>query len=225
MNNKIILLSMAVVATGLFAMPSTLSLFAGQHNFVGPDQIQCKKCHQDIYDAIQQNYFHNNLGNTSLAWNDPSNSNALGQCVGCHRVNDAGTNVTGIPANGNNYTNLTPGGLGYGSTHTMVVTLECVECHDQVLGAFANSSEVHQDYYNSALAQGKGNATVTGSNAVPLKGANAACVGCHTHTVVTLNWTRPTGYIVNITENATGAFNLTFSMNTTSTQTNITSSQ
>jgi hypothetical protein len=215
MNSKIILLSIAVITTGLFAMPSTLSLFAGQHNFVGPDQIQCKKCHQDIYDAIQQNYFHNNLGNTSLAWNDASNTNALGQCVGCHRVSDTYTNVTGIPASLTGYFNQTPSGLGYGNTHTMVVTLECVQCHTAVPSAFADINETHNPYYSEAY----------NSTTIPLKGANEACIGCHTHTVVTLNWTRPTGYDVAITENSSHKYTLVFSINDTAVQSNRTSSQ
>ncbi|VVB93393.1 Cytochrome c7 c [uncultured archaeon] len=219
MNSKIILLSMAVVSVGLFAMPSTLSLFAGQHNFVAPDNVTCQKCHQDIYDTIQSSDMHNSLGdNGATAWNSGSNDNALGKCVGCHRVSDTFTNVSVPYGSLTGWFNQTPAGLGFGSTHTMVVTLECVQCHTAVPGKFNDPNETHNPYYGQAYS-------ASNSSTIQLKGANAACVGCHTHTVVTLNWTRPTGYNVNITENTTGAFNLNFSMNTTATQTNITSSQ
>ncbi|MDD5474660.1 MAG: hypothetical protein PHU34_11030 [Candidatus Methanoperedens sp.] len=217
MNSKIILLSMAVIATGLFAMPTTLSLFAGQHSFVAPDNVTCAKCHQDIYDSIQSSDMHRSVGTAGLAWNDPANANALGICVGCHRVSDTYTNVTGIPSNSLGYFNTTPTSLGYGNTHTMVVTLECVQCHDQVPGKFLDANETHQPFYLEAL-NGTTNYTI------PLKGANEACLGCHSHTVVTLNWTRPTGYNVNITENSSHKYILAFSQNTT-TQTNITSGQ
>lgn len=220
MNSKIILLSMAVIATGLFAMPTTLSLFAGQHSFVAPDNVTCQKCHQDIYDSIQSGNMHKNLGDGS-AWNSGTNNNALGICVGCHRVSDTFTNVTGIPSaapnRGTGFFNQSPDTLGFGGTHTMVVTLECRQCHSDVPNQFLDANETHQPFYLEAL-NGTTNYTI------PLKGANEACLGCHSHTVVTLNWTRPTGYNVNITENSSHKYILAFSQNTT-TQTNITSGQ
>lgn len=223
MNSKIILMSFAVIAIGLFAMPSTLSLFAGQHNFVGPDNIQCKKCHQDIYDNIQNSDMHNNLGdNGTTVWNSGNNDNALGLCVGCHRVSDTYTNVTGIPSAspGRNigFFNQSPDNLGYGSTHTMVVTLECTQCHSDVPNQFLDANETHQPYYLEAL-----NGSTSG--AIPLKGANEACLGCHSHTAVTFNWTRPTGYNANVSEDASHKYTIEFSKNLTAFQSNITSGQ
>ncbi len=218
MNSKILLLSVAVISVGLFAMPSTLSLFAGQHSFVAADNVTCKKCHADIYDTIQTGDMHKSLGdNGATAWNSGSNNNALGVCVGCHRVSDTYTNVSVPLGSLTGYFNQTPANLGFGSTHTMVVTLECVQCHTAVPGAFNDPNETHNPYYGQAYNS-------SNNSIIPLKGANAACVGCHTHTVVSLNWTRPTGYNVDINESTTGKFNLTFSMNTT-TQLNRTSSQ
>ncbi|MCZ7383535.1 MAG: multiheme c-type cytochrome [Candidatus Methanoperedens sp.] len=221
MNSKIILMSVAVIAVGLFAMPSTLSLFAGQHNFVSADNVTCQKCHQDIYDNIQNSDMHKNLGDSS-AWNSGTNDNALGKCVGCHRVSDSFTNVSGVPsaAPGRQpgWFNQTPDLLGFGSTHTMVVTLECTQCHTDVATQFNDSKETHQPYYLEAL-----NGT-TGSE-IPLNGANEACLGCHSHTAVTFNWTRPTGYNANVSEDASHKYTIAFSKNLTSFQSNITSGQ
>ncbi len=231
MNSKVILLSFAVVAVGLFALPSTLSLFAGQHTFYGGDDVRCAKCHQDIYDQLQQNNFHvwtnstGNLVDPNIALVDPTvpDNTGSGPCLGCHRV-PGGINVTSQPYAYNNLT-LTEEGLNVNNTHTMVATLECVTCHtaagDYLNGVNTGGQiDVHQKYYQDALSAGK-----SGTGDIPLKGANAACVGCHTHTVVTLNWTRSTGYNANITEDTTGNYTMQFSMNTTATQTNITSGQ
>jgi len=55
-------MGIAVVAVGLFALPSTVSLFSGQHrwyNISGTgNEIPCIKCHADIYDEY-----------TLTAWN------------------------------------------------------------------------------------------------------------------------------------------------------------
>ena len=47
MKNRLALLSIAVVATGLFVLPQTVSMFAGQHSWYDPkdDGIPCEKCH------------------------------------------------------------------------------------------------------------------------------------------------------------------------------------
>ena len=44
---------MAVIATGLFALPGTVAMFGGQHDWydLNPDgnDVSCEKCHADIY--------------------------------------------------------------------------------------------------------------------------------------------------------------------------------
>ncbi|MGB8218266.1 MAG: hypothetical protein WCE94_13290 [Candidatus Methanoperedens sp.] len=52
MNAKFTLALVALVSVGVFALPSTVALFSGQHSFVNIDatgnQIDCIKCHADV---------------------------------------------------------------------------------------------------------------------------------------------------------------------------------
>ena len=56
-TNKIALMAIAIVAIGIFALPSTVSLFSGQHSWYGlntaGNQIPCDKCHMDIQDEMK----------------------------------------------------------------------------------------------------------------------------------------------------------------------------
>jgi hypothetical protein len=55
MKTKLFILSAAVVAAGLFALPATVSMFAGQHSWYDPkDQgIPCEKCHWLEYEEMR----------------------------------------------------------------------------------------------------------------------------------------------------------------------------
>lgn len=220
MNSKILLLSIAVIAVGLFAMPSTLSLFAGQHTFYAGDEVSCKKCHQDIYDEMTA------TGSLSTAHLNTS----LKECQGCHRMTNATWNSNVIPFNGTQ--NLTAGyyslDISSNPEAHAAVTLECVACHQGVPRELMGSQEAHTQYYlNSSYTFGTGvtdtylkaqNQTV-----VKLKGANTACVGCHTHIWVNVTWKRAGGYNLTADESGGGSteygkYNLTFtSLNGTST--------
>ncbi len=202
MNSKILLLSIAVISVGLFAMPSTLSLFAGQHTFDAGSAVKCEKCHQNVYDALS-------TGNTI----HESIKGAGAECDGCHRVDT----ITNIPVGngtlGSVTTNGSSGGTNVNLSHTKVMTLECVVCHWAVSNNITNSAEAHKPYYDSAVADA----------ILPLKGGNAACIGCHTHSVMTIQWSMPGGYNLNANVSATGTWSLTFLVNTTNTTNRTTS--
>lgn len=51
--NKKIMLYVALMAFGLYVMPNTVSLFAGQHSFYSGMGVSCEKCHSDILSQIQ----------------------------------------------------------------------------------------------------------------------------------------------------------------------------
>ncbi|HEY6586596.1 MAG TPA: hypothetical protein VIY97_05420, partial [Candidatus Methanoperedens sp.] len=59
MNAKFTLAIIALVGIGVFALPSTMSLFAGQHSFYNIDatgnQIPCVKCHGDVKAELGSN--------------------------------------------------------------------------------------------------------------------------------------------------------------------------
>lgn len=140
MNNKILFLSIAVLAVGLFAIPNTLSLFSGQHTFDKPgDTAMCGKCHSDIEDELLAGTFH-----TSLF--DPQSSGTP-SCKACHTTdkvdastiykgNGSGFGPSGVKvgltvSTGNftqaNGTNIT------GIVAHAAVTVECKSCHAMLL--------------------------------------------------------------------------------------------
>ena len=56
-SDNMVLLAVAVVAVGIFALPSTISLFAGQHtwyNLSGKENnVPCEKCHADVANEMK----------------------------------------------------------------------------------------------------------------------------------------------------------------------------
>jgi len=131
MNSKILILSVAVVAVGLFAMPSTLSLFSGQHTWYDTADIPCKKCHQDIYDELTtQSVYHGKF--------EASYGNACARChvaagdynstTGAATYNKTGANMSKQAwiAYTSKTTNIS-GQVNY-SAHA-AITVECLACH------------------------------------------------------------------------------------------------
>ena len=196
MNSKILLLSVAVIAVGLFAMPSTLSLFAGQHTFYNGSSVNCAKCHQDIIDEI---------GSTSInphytIANSTDNSGRA-QCRGCHTTGTVeniptGKNTTG---DGYNYSNISIDVSNDSAAHA-AITVECISCHSGVPAELIGANSSHGPFYNATNADNSTNKTDI------LKGANEACVGCHTHAILNITWIRSTGYNMTVTEDVSGDY-------------------
>ena len=80
-TSGIALLAIAVIAIGIFALPSTVSLFSGQHTWYGLEdegsQVPCMKCHGDIEEEMVSgdNGVHKNLSSPTCD---------------CHRVSGTG---------------------------------------------------------------------------------------------------------------------------------------
>ncbi len=200
MKNRTLLLLIAVIMVGLFALPNALSLFSGQHSFdkAGNGTI-CTKCHSDVAAELAGSAYHTfNTGNEkckvchsagTMASNlIPSGNRTIGNGTG---ASPTGLNlVTGTftMANGTNVTNL--------SLHA-AVTVECVNCHYAV----SWTNDAHKAFADNS------------SSMTWLKGANEACVGCHTKTYVNMTWARKGGYNYDYDfMNSTGtlSFNNTF---------------
>ena len=81
MNKKIAIAIIALVGIGIFALPQTMALFAGQHSFYNIDptgnQIPCIKCHGDVQAELSSNV--NAETNTSAPHADM-------KCEFCHRL-------------------------------------------------------------------------------------------------------------------------------------------
>jgi len=80
MNAKFTLAIIALVGIGVFALPSTMSLFAGQHSFYNIDatgnQVPCQKCHGDVKAE---------LGANRVSDSSPG-PHADMSCEYCHRI-------------------------------------------------------------------------------------------------------------------------------------------
>jgi len=111
MNSKgIALLTVAIIAIGIFALPSTVSLFSGQHTWYDlsgkPNDVPCEKCHAEIEDEMQSgdNGAHEDL-----------------TCAMCHRT--PFTTYT-YGSGEDNGTTFKPGKEAHAAS-----TVECMHCH------------------------------------------------------------------------------------------------
>ncbi len=81
MNSKFTLALIALVGVGVFALPSTMALFAGQHSFYNIDatgnQVPCVKCHGDVKAELTSG------GSTVTGTKGP---HAEFKCEYCHRA-------------------------------------------------------------------------------------------------------------------------------------------
>ena len=113
MKNRLLILSAAVVAVGLFALPATVSMFAGQHSWYDPkDQgIPCEKCHWLEAQEMSALLGPHTGENTELG--------RMG-CTYCHMAFEIGTG------------NIDPNFASYLNTSSKVhagQTLPCLYCH------------------------------------------------------------------------------------------------
>jgi hypothetical protein len=81
MNSKFTLALIALVGVGVFALPSTMALFAGQHSFYNIDatgnQVPCVKCHGDVQSELRSGY---------SATTNTSGPHSNFKCEYCHRA-------------------------------------------------------------------------------------------------------------------------------------------
>jgi len=177
MNGKIALIVVVLLAIGVLVLPSTVSLFAGQHYWYdiesSGNQIPCQKCHADVYEELNQSNYH--LGANSVADED--------DCRFCHQANTSITYASGD-------TPYTAGVEAHAAS-----TISCAYCHldPGVSGAppaggfgladstfYANDSgtyAAHLDFVTSAATDSL------------LEDSNEACIACHTHVAVKINFT------------------------------------
>jgi len=208
---KIGVLMFAVLAAGIFGLPSTLSLFSGQHSWYSIDaddnQIPCSKCHGDIGDEMVTTGDKGNGVHVSM------NKSCL-----CHRV--TGTGV----ADGDGVGQSKPG-----TTSHAAEAIACMLCHENntrtggnypFAGGF-NTSAINESaspaftIYNYSWGDGTGgehaahNAFI--GQAVKddlMEDSNEACIACHTRIGLNITWTKKVCLEFNAGENETGVWTL-----------------
>jgi len=194
-------LAIAVVAIGIFALPNTVSMFGGQHNWydlsAAGNDVPCEKCHGDVADEMASTGAHANI-----------------KCEGCHRT-DARVGYAGAGDWGYGH-EVYPGQEAHAAS-----TQECMICHDgRQLGSGTNFTHYNlghecggchgtpwiappaggfnltgtRDFYNNPDDTGEKAAHLKfvhdAINEPLMEGANEACITCHTHVAIDINWTK-----------------------------------
>ncbi len=204
-TNKLLLLAVAVVAVGIFALPSTVSLFAGQHvwyNISGPgNNLPCEKCHADIFEeyTMDANGVHKTLagGTGAKSWQLGTGAEPRRACGACHRVSSVGTFASGDGSGS------TPGEEAHAAA-----TIACMACHNAhnlsgtgwnapYAGGFKEMNASGQNLSKWQYSKPGHNGTYAAHNAFiiealkddTLQDANEACLACHTNIAVKINWT------------------------------------
>jgi len=198
-NQKIVLLTVAVIAIGIFALPGTISLFSGQHTWydlsASGNDVPCEKCHADIGEEMVSTGAHLNV-----------------KCEGCHRTDAR----VGYAVDG--YGDVEPGQGAHAAS-----TQECMVCHGG--GNFTHyyikdtCGDCHGTPWIAPAAGGfnlTGDSEDTGEKAAHLQfvhdsmdeplmeGANEACIACHTHVGVNITWTKRVYMEFNAIEDGAG---------------------
>jgi len=183
MSGKIALVIVLLLAIGVLVLPSTVSLFAGQHYWYDLEaqgnQVPCQKCHADVFEELNNSPYHLGQGTPGVADEQ--------DCTFCHQAN---TSITYASADG--------AGAQMGEQAHAASTIQCMYCHgNQAIGAplaggfgltgLANDTgtyAAHSDFVQSAAFSEPNTGEVW-----PLLGENEACIACHTHVAVKINFT------------------------------------
>ncbi len=179
-------------AIGFLVIPSTVSVFSGEHlwyDLSTPYGEKCLKCHADIYDELTAGASHDTVdGNPGFSGTE---------CYYCHRANASITYANGSLSSA-------------GEEAHAASTISCGYCHFNssnpygapVAGGFGLSNLANDTGVNSThleLLSG----TAFQSSVYP--GETEACIFCHTTVWVKINFTSYTSY--NITVNNTVSAN------------------
>jgi len=231
MNGKgITLLAIAVVAIGTFALPNTVSLFSGQHAWYDlsgqGNDVPCEKCHADVAEELGNSgphvdmkcwYCHRTANLTGYTYasgdgtastpGEEAHAASTVECMECHE----GFGIECMDCHWG------PPPWGGGKHPIEWQNEPCGNCHEVLppkykhpvvpgkleAGGFnltINSSDTgtaaaHKAFVDGAIA-----------NSDLMEGANEACIACHTHIPVKINWK----HAYNIEFNATYDEGVTF---------------
>lgn len=166
-TGKLTILMVAVVAIGIFALPSIMSVGAGQHAFVNKTSLEgtdpaksCLKCHGTSSDDVKGEL---NMSDNNVFYNGANKKiHSSIQCADCHDETRAvGSDISG--------------------SHTKVPKQpECRQCHNGASIQTNNGSIQLQNVWDELS-----NATDAHQGFRDLTRANAGCIGCHTRVTVT----------------------------------------
>lgn len=174
--DKKIWLVVAAISIGVIVLPQTIAMFAGQHDWydtpLSGNQVPCAKCHADIFQELSQPGTVNTLHR--------SQSGDTTGCDACH--------ITTSPV----LEGLTQ---GPGGQFHAAASPACLDCHSGKGGGGLSALEIvngTEEVHKAFVSQSEISKF--------LKGANEACISCHTHIGVNITWTKATTIEFNATE-------------------------
>jgi hypothetical protein len=217
-----LLLGFAIVAIGLFIIPSTMSMFVGQHRWysvrtIGDQYAMCQRCHTAEVGEWQAN----TGAHAAYAADNPT----IG-CF-CHQINGTsltewGFNASRIDSHGfeifneTGLLNISDGSWSWTNntswrttdTPHAAITIECVSCHYNASEQLNNTNSAHRQFFVQAK-----NASLN-----PYGTNNTACMACHTMVGLNINITRvQSGINVTATHNPDYTWTVNVTTNTTET--------
>jgi len=222
-GKNMILLSVAVLAIGLFVLPQTMAMFVGQHTWFSvrtpnSQYEMCQKCHVNEVEEWRLN--EKNGGAHSQYQHDNSDEGCF-----CHQINETKLKAFGLTESmapgaydlgfehwnsTGNVTNGTDTGWYWRSNETphAAVIIDCVDCHANEMKQINNPKSAHYKFWN-LTTNGTGNFD-----------NNTACMACHTHTHLNITWTRLEGLVItanhtNAMASGADAWNLAVNVNDT----------
>ena len=182
-KKNILILGFAIVAIGLFVIPSTMSMFVGQHRWYSvrtvDDQYDlCERCH-----AAEVGEWKANTG-AHNAYRVEGTVNGTDPGCFCHQINETRLEdygFTGITefnfeifnesGNISNESTTWSDGWRTNATPHAAITIACVDCHYNATAQLSNEHSAHKQFQNVAV-----NATLADG----VKNTNTACLACHT---------------------------------------------
>ena len=223
-SSNLVLMTVAIAAVGIIAMPSTISLFSGQHmwyNISGNEKLPCIKCHADVYAEYLMTGVHGTLSGGGSSWETGNKPNDA--CYACHRLAYANKSITYASGAG---TGATPGVQAHAAS-----TVACMACHEFnasfnpaagfPAGGFENpygnasglgiTDGITEDPVSGLAFNYTNGTTNPGGHAAhqgfiegaivntKMEDANEACIACHTGIPVQINWTHAANLVLNAT--------------------------
>jgi hypothetical protein len=166
-DRKRLILVLGLLSLVLLVMPSASAKFTGQHEFLAGSEVQCTKCHPSVGTELQSHTTHNF---SVSGYTD-------GACRVCHIIRISGSSLENLYQQNST------------EEYHAAALIECTYCHGDNAGGstgygtspipganvtqeFENSNiEAHIPLYNRAKQ---------GGSTDFLRGANEACIACHT---------------------------------------------
>ena len=224
MKTKSLVLSVAIVAVGLFVLPTTVSMFAGQHSWYDPkDQgIPCEKCHWLEYEEMvgvdrttghvphvgegwkfECEECHNVTMNVShyfhtgdVGEHTPAHAATTVACLDCHGGGKLSRDAMHNMHTGEGvYYKYKGGGMTCTNCHGHGANNSFIQYVDDEL---SNPREAHRAFYLAMK-----------NEETQLSDANEACLGCHTRTGVNITWKRNSHVSYHVTCDKNG-YNVTW---------------